>query len=100
MTNRYIAQVRASAAGSPTLTSIKRAASKPAPARPAGWDRMSATERRAHQLVAQTQKRVQDRDQAIVAQKRNLPSNWERGSAIDKREWMLANGGKNFSDGK
>jgi hypothetical protein len=95
----YAAQARALAAHSPTVTSLKRAApAAPAPARPTGWDRMTPAERRAHQLVAQAQGQARDRQQAVAAQKRNLPENWERGSAMDKREWLLRHGGKEFGN--
>jgi hypothetical protein len=94
----YAAQARAlTAHGSPSTPGLKRAApAAPAPVRPAGWDRMTPAEKRAHQLATQAQGQAKDRQQAIALQKRNLPANWGQGSAVDKREWLLEHGGKDF----
>ena len=98
----YAAQARAlTAHGSPSTPGLKRAApAAPAPVRPAGWDRMTPAERRAHQLATQAQGQANDRQQAQARQAANMPANWSAGSAIDRRTWMLEHAGKDFQHGE
>jgi hypothetical protein len=91
----YAAQARALAAHSPTVTSLKRSApSRPAPVRPAGWEKLSPMERRARQFVGQAQEQAQDQEQAQAKRAANLPSNWlaPGTTAQDRRAWMLEHG--------